>query len=172
MTPEEKKTVVIISIALLVNAILLFDFTCPQWTRNHLSEYDLYRRSLWEREYEYPTRFWYDFSPCETLNLDDCTDEAEMIYDMSPHINNARGVGGGGGGVSMKYPGDSAVCPVDECAIVPVLGNETHESTFRTTTFSRTSWRYKYMWFLGTFHVVHVSQYESHRFDPSATIYV
>jgi hypothetical protein len=159
LTKRERKKEILYLIAIcamLYLGLILFDFTCPRWTRRSKSDVILYRHSMWEKQHEHSTS-WYDFDPCEKLGNEHCTDDDEMMVQRQEDDSCIMRVGGGGASGHVGNPRDSAVCPIDECSVMPTFGDAEGEA-FRTTTFSRGTWWYKYMWILGVSHEVHMDQ--------------
>lgn len=129
----------------------VIDFICPRMSRQHgYDPDDIYRRSLWEKVHE-KTSFWYDLDPCHHVGGEDCTDAAEIVLDREPVTSNIHIIGcGGGGGRTQQTttPGDTAMCPSEECAVVPAL-IQINDGIVFGITFSKYSWWYKHMRFLG-----------------------
>lgn len=116
----------------------------------------------WKRESARTGHFYDLDDPCKEI-VGCSTDEMEIVVAPAPTPVHGglwavgggggwrvRGVGGGAGGSlqDIKYPPDTAMCPADECAIVPTLlqvdGEEAHE-----ITFTKETWWYAYFAFLG-----------------------
>lgn len=110
---------------------------------------------LWKREHA-STGHSYD------LELEECTTDDMEIIVLSPPVPvvvlpswfaiRGSGGGGGSGGAKLEYPPDSAMCPADECAVLPTLlqivGSDKMPEA-HVITFTKETWWYTYFAFLG-----------------------